>query len=215
MFFALQSRLPALFRFRCSMPPRAAALRSRSASHASSSAPAALRSTSSAAPSSKSEVVLLFATSPPHIRRVSARTPGRRHRRVACSRSQAGPRVVELQLQLPGSAAKDLAEDRTALLALRGALDRGGVLPWVHEELRGGKAPQQQERRLPLLSFGEAIEDRRGTGFPALNRGSGGGGTGGGGGTRAWGRCKIFFSDGTLTIQSRVFYVKYRMAVLY
>ena len=67
MFFALQSRLPALFRFRCSMPPRAAALRSRSASHASSSAPAALRSTSSAAPSSKSEVVLLSATSPPQV----------------------------------------------------------------------------------------------------------------------------------------------------
>ena len=112
-------------------------------------------------------------------------------RGVACAQSQAGPRVVELQL--PGSAAKDLAEDRAALLALRGALDRGGVLPWVHEELRGGKAPQQQERRLPLLSFGEAIEDRRGTGFPALNRGSGGGGTGGGVGTRAWGRCKYFF----------------------
>ena len=156
------SRLPAVFRFGRSTLPRLCAPALRSL--ASSSPPAVLRSTPSAATSSKSEVVLLFATSPPHIRRVSARTPGRRHRRVACSRSQAGPRVVELQL--PGSAAKDLAEDRAALLALRGALDSGGVLPWVHEELRGGKAPQQQERRLPLLSFGEAIEDRSGTGSP-------------------------------------------------
>jgi hypothetical protein len=139
----LTLRLLSLFRFRGSTLPRLCAPALRS--HASSSAPAALRSTPSAAPSSKSEVVLLSATSPPQVRRVPARTPGQRHRRV---------------LPVPGR------PPRRGAAAVR---ERGGVLPWVRDEGRGGKAPQQASNRsvgLPLLSLGEAIEDRSGTGSP-------------------------------------------------
>ena len=134
MFFALQSRLPALFRFRCSMPPRAAALRSRSASHASSSAPAALRSTSSAAPSSKSEVVLLSATSPPQVRRVPARTPGWQHRRVLPVPGQPPPRGA--------AAARERGEGP-------GGGPRSAAGAGAHGTAAARlEAPQQQERQL-------------------------------------------------------------------
>jgi hypothetical protein len=77
---------------------------------------------------------------------------------VACSQSQAGSRVVELRL--PRSAAKDLAEDRAALLALRGASSfRGSV-----RRAAAARLPSNRSVGLPLLSLAEA--DRSGTGSP-------------------------------------------------
>jgi len=59
-------------------------------------------------------------------------------------------------MRLPGSAAKDLAEDRAVLLG-----------PWVPERrAAAARLPSKSSVGLPLLSLGEGIEDRSGTGSP-------------------------------------------------
>jgi len=146
MFFALLSRLPALFRFRFSMPPRLCAPALRLTRPLPLPRLCVPHPPPPPAPNRRSSCFL----PPRRLRFVECPRGPRGGNTVACSRSQAGPHLVELQL--PGSAAKDQAEDRAAL--------RG----------RGRTGPRRQGSRLPsnrsVSSFGEAIEDRSGMGSP-------------------------------------------------